>query len=98
MRPLELPCPKCNAAPFVPCRLVLTEGRLLSRSEMAKFIGNNADNEAIIDEPAGITHLARAEAAARHIPRPPPVDREALLEVTKQTERRWAKEKEERER
>ena len=65
MSPRAFTCPTCNAAPLVQCRRVLFGGRILTRAEMGKFLGNNADGEAILDEPADVIHLARANMANR---------------------------------
>ena len=64
MSPRSFDCPTCLAPPMVECRRVLDPGTLL-RAEKALYIGDNADGCAILNQPAGIVHLARADMANR---------------------------------
>ena len=63
MTPRAYTCPTCNAGPMVACRRVIEFGRSLTRDEMLKLIGSNADGEPILDEPAGVIHIERANMA-----------------------------------
>ena len=64
MTPRAFECPTCLAAPLVECRTVIDE-RCLTRAEKAIYLGDNADGCAILNQPAGMIHIERANMANR---------------------------------
>lgn len=64
MSPKAFECPTCLAPPMVACRRVI-DGRCLTNAEKALYIGDNADGCAILNQPADVIHLARADMANR---------------------------------
>jgi hypothetical protein len=64
MSPRAFDCPTCLAPPMVECRAII-DGRCLTRAEKALYLGDNADGCAILNQPAGIVHIERANMANR---------------------------------